>query len=111
FSYAGGTVELCPVGARLGETFVLRPCLLADVGVIAASGLDVPNARSASRFRLGLGGQARFEWVLSKRIGVELDLGCIFPTRRDRYRFDPSLIYEPPAVGLTGSAGVSVHFP
>jgi hypothetical protein len=110
FFYGGGAAEVCPIALR-GGPFIARPCVLADIGVVGASGLDVLNARSADRFRLALGGQARFEWRVSPRFGLELDLGCTFPTRRDRYRFDPLLIYEPPAVHPTGSLGATLHFP
>jgi hypothetical protein len=110
FSYGGGTAEICPVAFRAGG-IVARPCVVADIGVVAASGIDVPNARSADRFRLAFGGQARVEWRVTSRFGIELDLGCTFPTRRDRYRFDPLLIYTPGAVHPAGSLGANLHFP
>ena len=111
FSYAGATLEICPVNVRIGEGLRARPCLLGDLGVVHAAGLDVPNARSADRLRIAFGAQARFEWMLTRRIGIDLDFGCTFPIRRDRYRFDPLLVYTPQAVGVTASAGVSLHFP
>jgi hypothetical protein len=111
FSYAGAMLEICPMNLRIADGFRARPCLLGDLGMVRASGLDVPNPRSADRLRIAFGAQARFEWMLSRRIGIDLALGCTFPIRRDRYRFDPLLVYEPPAGGLTASAGASLHFP
>ena len=111
FAYAAGSLEICPIRVPKGGRVLARPCITADLGVLHASGSDVPNARSASRLWLAAGGLVRLEWRFSARIGAELDIGCTFPVWRDRFRFDPRLIYEVAKTSGIAALGVTMHFP
>ena len=111
FAHAGGGLEICPIRVLAGGALLARPCGLVELGVLQAEGFEVPNPRSAQRFRLAAGLLVRLEWRVAPPMAFELDLGCTFPIRRDRFRFDPLLIYEPSAIALTGLLGATVHFP
>jgi len=111
FAYAAGSLELCPLRVPASGRFGARPCGTSDLGIVYGRGSEVPNARSASRLWWSVGGLLRLEWLLSARIGVELDIGCTFPVWRDRFRFDPRLIYEVAQASGVAALGVSMHFP
>lgn len=111
FAYAAGSLEVCPLRIPAAGPFVARPCLMADLGIVHATGSEVLNARSANPLWLAVGGMARFEWLLTARIGIELDVGCTFPVWRDRFRFDPRLVYEVAKISTIAALGVTMHFP
>jgi hypothetical protein len=111
FSYATGSLEMCPLRTPGTSRLLARSCVVTDVGVVFARGAEVPNPRSADRLWMALGLQARLEWLLTARIAIELDVGCNFPLWRDRFRFDPRLIYEVAGIGGAASLGATMHFP
>jgi hypothetical protein len=111
FAYSAGGLEVCLLRVPRTGRLVVRPCLATDLGVIHASGSDVLNARSANRVWWAVGGVARVEWSLTARIGLELEIGCTFPVWRDRFRFEPLLIYEVPRASGIAALGLAMHFP
>jgi hypothetical protein len=111
FEYGGANLELCPIRLPATGSLLLRPCAMADIGLIFARGTDALNARGEDRPWLALGGGGRLEWALGRRVALDLDVGCTFPVWRDRFLFGPRAFHR---VGLASGVvalGLVVRIP
>jgi hypothetical protein len=87
FAYAGTNLEICPLRLPAAGPLLLRPCAMADVGLVFARGTETIAERGDTRPWVALGGGGRLEWALGRRVGLDLDVGCTFPIWRDRFLF------------------------
>jgi hypothetical protein len=111
FAYGGASFELCPLRLPASGPLLFRPCAIADVGLVFARGSEALNARGETRPLLALGGGGRLEWALGRRIGLELDIGCIFPVWRDRFLFGSQSFHRVAGAGGVASLGFVVRIP
>jgi hypothetical protein len=107
-----GQLSVCPLRATLIDTLVLRPCVLAQGGLVEASGSGVRDAQSTKRFWLTTGAVAQLGWELGAGLALELEGGVAAAPLRYRFYVDPTnTLYEMPAVAGIGSAGLSFRWP
>ena len=99
FGYAGTSLEICPVRFPAGGSILFRPCVMADLGFVFARGSDALNPREETRPWADFGAGGRLEWMFSRRIGLDLDVDCIFPIWRDRFLFGPRAFHRVARVG------------
>jgi hypothetical protein len=111
FSYAGTNLEICPLRIPPGGPLVLRPCVMADVGLLFSRGADALNPQDVTRPWLDIGAGGRLEWMLGRRVGVELDVACTFPVWRDRFLFGPRSFHRVAAVGGAVALGFLIRIP
>jgi hypothetical protein len=111
FAYAGANAEMCPLRLPPAGNLVFRPCVMADVGFVVARGSDTLNPRSAVRPWADIGTGARLAWMLGGDIGVELDVGCMFPIWRDRFLFGTDSFHRVAWVGGLAALGLTLRIP
>ena len=111
FSRLLGGVEVCPLRLDVrGGVLAFVPCGVFDAGTLHAAGSDTARARAESRIWLDAGAAARIEWVLTRRVALEVEGGALFPVTRDHFRFPTLPVYDVPAVGGYASIGVAMRF-
>jgi hypothetical protein len=111
FGYAATNFEICPLRLPPAGPLVLRPCVVADVGLVFARGSDAlqPRERTLPWADIGMGG--RLEWMLGQTIGLELDAGCMFPVWRDRFLFGTRPFHRVGWIGGVVALGFIVRIP
>jgi hypothetical protein len=96
--------RFCGPFARPSRTFGFAPCASAEIGVLLASGADIPFPEKERR--LWAAGVLSFvsQALLSDSWLVELELGANLPLTRDRFVFvEPeSSIHEVSGLGFAG---------
>ncbi|HHH27559.1 MAG TPA: hypothetical protein ENK57_04300 [Polyangiaceae bacterium] len=102
----GGQASGCPVGPRLVDIVVLRPCLGFELGALKARGLEVDESYASSTpwASVSFAGRAQIfpaDWML---VEVQAELG--FPLIRPRYLIEPdaTVVRLSPVYGAFGSA-------
>jgi hypothetical protein len=107
------TVRLDACALRLARSELrLEPCLLVEGGALHADGHHPAQSRSRNLPWGGVGALLRGVWTVWDALGLEAELGALFPLWRYRFNFEESLpIYETPLLGLTGGLGAAVRFP
>jgi hypothetical protein len=112
FTFLGASTYACPV--RFGEslgTITLRPCVLAQVGVLSAAAEGAPSVRTETRAWWAMGAVARGRWDFAPPVGLEIELGALAPITRDRFLFQPAtVVHDVPAVGGLARFGVVFEF-
>jgi hypothetical protein len=111
FAYAGANAEMCPLRLPPAKNLVFRPCVMADFGFVVARGSETLNPRSAVRPWADIGTGARLAWMLGGDIGVELDVGCMFPISRDRFLFGTDSFHRVAWVGGLAALGFLIRIP
>jgi hypothetical protein len=111
FSYAGTNLEICPLRIPRGGALVFRPCVMADVGLLFSRGADALNPQEVTRPWVSIGAGGRLEWMLGRRVGIELDVACTFPVWRDRFLFGPRSFHRVAAVGGAVALGFLIRIP
>jgi hypothetical protein len=105
FTLIGARAEGCPVTLTLTARADLVPCVLADGGVVRASGDSGRGTVSRTRPYWGAGVVSRVEWDLGSA-DFELELGVSRPLVRDRWSFSPGeTIYEAPDLLVFAAVG------
>jgi hypothetical protein len=104
--------EVCPV-RLFGGALALRPCALAEGGVLAARGsgsaLEGPGTRA--RPWAAAGGAGRAEVRVLGPAYLELEGGVLLPLVRDEFVLEPQVtVLRVPAAFFFASGGVSVRF-
>jgi hypothetical protein len=106
-----GRADICPLRYAFNGELDVRPCVLGDVGALAASGVAA-HTQSVIRPWAAVGGLARFSWTIARVLRVELDGGLELPIIRETYFFQPtSYVYQAPLLAGMASLGVGVLFP
>ena len=107
FQLTAGTVSACPVGWAPSEQRVaIRPCLLASVGSLQATG-----ARSERHPWWGAGAGARLEAKLHRAVSFEVQAGLELSGAKRRFLWNEEIFHEvAPATGWFG-AGLVAHAP
>jgi hypothetical protein len=111
FGYAGANFEICPLRLPATGPLVLRPCVMADIGLVLARGSDALEPREATLPSADIGMGGRLEWMLGQTIGLELDAGCMFPVWRDRFLFGSRPFHRIGWVGGVVALGFIVRIP
>jgi hypothetical protein len=111
FTFAATNIEICPLRIPPGGPLVLRPCIMADVGLVFASGSDALNARGAARPWADLGAGGRLEWMFGSRLGMDLDVACMFPVWRDRFLFGSRSFHRVAWAGGVVALGFVMRIP
>ena len=111
FAVGGMNLEICPLRLPSAGPLVFRPCAMADIGFVFARGSEALNARDETRpwADIGLGG--RLEWMLGRRLGVDLDVGCMFPVWRDRFLFGSRSFHRVAWAGGVVALGFVMRIP
>jgi hypothetical protein len=106
-----GTLDVC---ARIpfGRGFQGLPCLHAEGGTLAAAGLDIVPARTATRPWVGVGALGAVRYDVVSVVFAELSVDLRLPLIRDRFFFEPSTtVFHPPPLALFGGASLGVTIP
>jgi hypothetical protein len=111
FAYAGTNIEICPLRIPPGGALVLRPCVMADLGLVFVRGSDAQNARGETRPWADIGAGGRLEWALGRQLGIELDAGCMFPIWRDRFLFGTRSFHRVAWAGGIVALGLVMRIP
>ncbi len=106
--WAGARAEICPIRVDLTRSIALRPCALAEIGLLEARGERLADVLTRSRTWIATGGSLRATWE-SGRVFVTSGVSLIVPLRRDRFFAAPSTtFFEVPALGV--AAGLAFGF-
>jgi hypothetical protein len=111
FVLNAGTIDAC---ARLPllPRFDVSPCIRAEGGVLASTGVDIVPARSDTRPWIALGAVGAVRYRVVWHLFAELLIGFDVPLVRDRYFFEPDTpVFRPPPIAAIGSAGLGLTFP
>ena len=109
-SVAGGALGVCPLAARAGD-FDLSLCAGAFAGTLTAEGSGFSFNRSVVRPYLALEASAHARWNLSRRVDLSVAAEVLVPLVRDTAAVEGvGAVFEAPAAGLRGVAGLGFHF-
>jgi hypothetical protein len=111
FAHASTSVQVCPLRLPPAGPLVLRPCFMTDVGFVFAQGSDALNPRGATRPWADIGIGGRMEWMLSRRLGLDLDVACMFPIWRDRFLFGSHSFHQVASAGGVVALGFVMRIP
>ena len=111
FAYAGTNLEICPLRLPAAGPLLLRPCAMADLGLVFARGADTIAGRVETRPWVALGGGGRLEWALGRRVGLDLEVGCTFPIWRDRFLFGSRSFHRVGWVSGVLALGIVIRIP
>ncbi|MBI3184906.1 MAG: hypothetical protein HYZ28_22430 [Myxococcales bacterium] len=110
FSMLAGRVEGCQV-AVVTPLLLAEPCARIEVGALSATGLDLPDPRSATRPWASAGLLVRVELPLARAVSASLEGGVAFTLFRDRFAFGPdTTVHQVPAMTGMGAAGMRMRF-
>jgi hypothetical protein len=109
-SVAGGALGVCPLAARAGD-FDLSLCAGAFAGTLTAEGSGFSFNRSVVRPYVALEASAHARWNLSRRVDLSVAAEALVPLVRDTAAVEGvGAVFEAPAAGLRGVAGIGFHF-
>ena len=113
FRYWAARLDACPVRFAPASSLVLAPCGGVDVGALVATGVDLAETRSETRFFGAALGLARAEWTVIAPFSIEGSGGLFVPFVRDQFVVDRprSQVHTPSAVGGTVQIDGVAHFP
>jgi hypothetical protein len=88
------------------------PCVHAEGGVLASTGVDIVPARSDTRPWVSLGAVGAVRYRLVWLLFAELSIGLRLPLVRDRYFFEPdTTVFRPPPFAALANGGLGVTIP
>ncbi len=96
-----GRLDVCPVDFG-GPLLFLRPCAAGEVGQMRASS----TYRDSSLWR-ALGVHVRGLWILGGAVGVEAEVGAMFPLNRYEVAAGSTVLYRSAPAGLSAMVGAS----
>ena len=106
FTWTVGRVDAC-LPLWTWRTLAALPCARIEAGVLEGRASGFPSAHADSAPWLAAGAIGRGRWKVLAPLFVELNAGVMFPLIRDRSYFEPqNVIYDVPAVGFVGGAGL-----
>jgi len=113
FRLLAGHVKGCAWRLPIGASFRLMPCLVAEGGVLYASGGGaVVNVRTPTMPWLAGGALLRAQLDLARFLSLEASGGLKALARKDKFIFRPtSLVYEVPRWSAGLGLGVSLRMP
>lgn len=113
FDWTGARISLCPVAWAPATSVTLRPCAAGDVAWFGASGYGVVDEKTVDLLWGAAGAELNGEVALYGPLSLGAEVGAFFPFlhgRRFYFIPDRATIHEIPAVGLSFSLGIEVHF-
>lgn len=112
FRWLGGRLELCPLKLTFGAMLSLRPCALADLAALRATGDSAPHPGEATRFWAATGALAALRWSPEGGFFVDAQAGALVPLTRDDFIFENPkiLVHRPAAVGVTAALALGFSF-
>jgi hypothetical protein len=109
FSLVSAAAEVCPLEALAASRVSLRPCVRLEAGALTASGLYLPDPKTATRPWLAPAVVGRVRVRTWGSLSLELEAAAAFPLVRDRFYFGPdATVHQVPAVTASAGAGASV---
>jgi hypothetical protein len=113
FTWTVGRLDLCPIRWPAEGALVVRPCVRADAGSLAAStSSSVPGAQSPVRPWGALGAFAALEWAPFDPLVVEVDASLFRPLGREIFYVAPSAhVYQAPSWVPGGALVLGARFP
>jgi hypothetical protein len=112
FTWTVGRVDVCPIVWPRGVVRVIE-CARFEAGALDTMGTwDVAMTKTTTRPWLAAGPVARAEWSFLRWAFIDAEVGILVRLLEDRFYFKPdnTTVYQVPPIGVTGGAGVGVHF-
>jgi hypothetical protein len=110
FTWTVGRIDACPL-TLVGGTFRASACARVESGELEADGITVKDPRDRTSGWLALGPLVRAEWSLLGPLFLDAEGVVPFRVTADRfYLVSGATVERVPIVGVTGSAGLGVHF-
>jgi hypothetical protein len=112
--WTAGRASACPLRVPASGAFALRPCVLFELGSLAASGEQTERRVATSVPWHALGATLRAEYSPFGPLLLVLDGGFVAPLHHDTFYFDPptpeNTAFTVPAVGGTLRFGIAARF-
>jgi hypothetical protein len=107
-----GALDECPARLAIGRSLLLGLCGREELGVVTATGQQLPQHRSASAPWFALGGVTRLEWAPVDWWRFEMQGGAVVTLDRHAIVVSPprTVLDELPAVGAVVALGGAVRF-
>jgi hypothetical protein len=113
FTWLFGQADVCPFRASVTPSLEVRPCAVAQGGVLRGLGRTAPDPLQASRAWLSAGGGGHVAWLVSPHAGIEVSGAAVLPFRQRDFVFvNPTRsIAHTVAPSWTLALGCFVAFP
>ncbi|HEY4013027.1 MAG TPA: hypothetical protein VGM06_06800 [Polyangiaceae bacterium] len=112
FAWVAAVLEVCPVAlALLRDTLFVRPCGVAEYGVVRATGSDTLNPSSVSRPWAGAGIGLRVSWRILGPVSVEASAAGLGALERNRFVIASESVFETPDIVARGGLGFGIDLP
>lgn len=101
---------ICPV-ALVARSVALRPCALAEWGVLRGDGVAIPHAQRNDAPWFALGAVGRAELPLGFGVYFDVEAGVAAPLVRPRFDYTSgAAAFTTPAVGARAGVALAVRF-
>ena len=112
FQWIAAVLEACPVSAPLlRDVIVVRPCGVAEYGVVKATGSNTLNPASVSRPWAGAGIELRFSWRILGPVSLQASVAGLGAIERNRFVIAGQDVFETPTMVARAGAGLGVDVP
>jgi hypothetical protein len=112
FSWIAAVLEACPVSlSLLRDVVVVRPCGVAEYGVVRASGSDTLNPGSVARPWAGAGLGLRFWWRVLGPVSLQASFSGLGAIERNRFLIAGQEVFETPTTVARAGLGLGVEIP
>jgi hypothetical protein len=112
FEWIAAVIEACPVALPLvHDVVVVRPCGVAEYGVVRASGSNTLNPASVSRPWAGAGIGLRFSWRILGPVSVQASVSGLGALERNRFVIAGQDVFETPTTVARAGVGLGVDVP
>ena len=110
FTWYALRASVCPL--RVGTTLSVRPCAVADGGLVRAEGVNIAKPATHNRGWFAFGLEARVRWDFAEAVFVDAAAGAKLRAVHDRYVFTlpDSELYEVPWLSPAAEIGLGVRF-
>jgi hypothetical protein len=110
-AYLGGGLEAC-LRSALGRAFEVEGCARGEAGSMSGSASGFATNQDHARALYAGGAFARGIVGLGRPIGAFVEAGVRAPLHRERFAIEGAgTVYDPPAVGGSVAAGMSLSIP
>ncbi|MDP8999650.1 MAG: hypothetical protein M3O46_06010 [Myxococcota bacterium] len=111
FTWTVGRVDVCPV-VGAGGRLRIAACVRVEAGALEAMRADVSSPQTSLQPWVAGGAVARGEWSFFPWAFIAAEVGGLVRVTQERFYFmmPGTPVYQVPPVGVTGGAGVGIHF-